>query len=88
MFLLQALIGLLARLSFCSLIIAHRTGTFFTQVGEVVVAAVPVGPGDIDAGAGRHVDLNAGGLSSGVERDGHGDLRPAPSRLSPTRWGG
>ena len=70
-FLFQALIIYSLFFFFRSLVITHRAGTLFPQVGEIVVAGVPVGPGDVDTASRRYVHLYAGGLPSFIERYRH-----------------
>jgi len=54
-----------------ALIIAHRAGTLFAQIREVVVAGVAIGPRDVDARARRHVHLHTGGFSPFIDGNGH-----------------
>jgi hypothetical protein len=51
--------------------VAGGAGTFFTQVWEVVVARVIIGPGDVDAGSAGNVDLNGEGLFTLINRSRH-----------------
>lgn len=39
--------------------VTRSAGTFFAQIRKLVVADVVVRPGDIDAGAGRHMNLDS-----------------------------
>jgi len=54
-----------------ALIITCGTRTFIAKVGEIVVTRVTVGPSDVDAGAAGYVHFYAGGLFSGIDRNGH-----------------
>jgi hypothetical protein len=56
---------------FSTLIVAGGTGTFVPQIGEVVVAGVAIGPGDVNASARLHVYFHGGRLSSRIEWKGH-----------------
>src|SRR5256885_4458177 len=56
---------------FLSLIVASCTGALFTQIDEIVVAAVAVGPSDIHAGPARDVDVDAGGVFASLDGDRH-----------------
>lgn len=58
-------------LFFGALVVAGGAGAVFAEVGEVEVAQVIVGPGDIDAGAAFDVDFDGGGLFALVEGRGH-----------------
>ena len=51
-FFFQALIIYSLLFFFPSLVVTHRAGTLFPQIGEIVVAGVVVGPGDVDSGSG------------------------------------
>jgi len=54
------------------LVVAHRAGALFAQIGEIVVAGVIVGPGDVDSRSRGDVHLYAGRFSSRIDRNGHG----------------
>ena len=53
------------------LIIAHGAWTFFAQIRKAIVAGVTIGPGNIDAGARRHVHLHTGRFSPNIDGYGH-----------------
>jgi hypothetical protein len=53
-------------------VVAGGAGTLFAEIGKIVMTGMAVGPGDVDAGAGRYVDLYGGGFFAGVDGDGHG----------------
>ncbi len=54
-----------------ALVVACGAGAFFAQIGEVVMAGVAVGPGDVDSCASLNVDLHGGRLPSRIEWNGH-----------------
>src|SRR5258708_14774551 len=60
------------RLVLAALIVAGGAGTLFAQIGEVVVALVAVGPGDVHARAGGDVNLHVHSFFPGINGDGHG----------------
>ena len=70
-FFFQALIIYSLLFFFPSLVVTHRAGTLFSQIGEIVVAGVAVGPGDVDTAPRGHVHLYASGLPSFIERYRH-----------------
>src|ERR1700758_4519024 len=50
-----------------ALVVAGRARALVTQVREIVMAGVAIGPGDVHAGAAGNVNLDAGGFFSQVE---------------------
>jgi hypothetical protein len=54
-----------------ALVVAGGAGTFVAEIGEVVVAGVAVGPGDVHTSAGGDVNFYAGGFFSWIKRSGH-----------------
>jgi len=58
---------------FGAFVVAGGAGAIVTKVGEIVVAGVAVGPGDVYAGAGFHVNFDGDGLFALVEWCGHGE---------------
>ena len=64
--------GQCKRLFLCALVVACGAGAFFAQECEIVVAAVAVGPGDVDSRAGRDVDFYGGRFFADINGSGHG----------------
>ena len=56
---------------FTTLVVARGARTLFAQIGEVVVAGVAIGPGDVDSCAGFDVDLYGGRLPSWIKWNRH-----------------
>jgi hypothetical protein len=54
-----------------TLVVASRAGALLAEVGEVVVAGVAVGPGNVHAGAAGHVNLHVGRPCARVNGYGH-----------------
>ena len=59
------------RIFFRALVVACRTGALIAKVGEIVVAGMAVGPGDVDTRAGFYVDFYRGGFFSLIDGYGH-----------------
>lgn len=51
---------------FFALVVAGGAGAFFSEVVEIVMAGVAVGPGDVYPGAGGDVDFYGGGFFARV----------------------
>ncbi len=56
---------------FAAFVVARGAGTLLAQIGKVVVTGVAIGPDDVDASAGFHVNLNVARFLSRIERNGH-----------------
>ena len=56
---------------FAALVVARGARTLFAQIGEVVVAGVAIGPGDVYTSAGLDVHFHGGRLPSRIEWNRH-----------------
>jgi len=63
--------GIRQRFLLLSFIVACGAWAVVAQIHKVVMARVPVGPGNVHTRAAAHVYLHAGGLASQISRDRH-----------------
>jgi hypothetical protein len=63
-------------------VLAGRAGAFVTKVGELVMARVAVGPGNIDTRTGAHVNFHGSGLSARIDGHRHRNSLPCGSQHS------
>src|SRR5690349_15742560 len=62
------------RFFFAAFVVTGCTRTFISQVGEVIVAGVAVGPSDIDSCAAFYVNFDVGRFFSRIKRGRHVEI--------------
>src|SRR5262249_32015139 len=64
---------------FFPLVATGGARAFVAKIGEIVVAGVAVGPGDVHTCSGRDMNLNRGRLLTRIEKNGHRKVGSSPT---------